>query len=180
MSQLPGDWLEMHEVAEARPCALACLVLSTTSLAEICDWCQFSIDWTPTKPSVVKVIRRFLRILFLLKLDVDISHQVVPKVIADIHLFNGSVFVLALNKHVFEEIIIVLLHLLVSHVGKMGAISCLGGVLRVDVQVLQKDRLRESGLVVDPRTSLTVRAGSSLEEKGAVDLILFCSKDAGQ
>ncbi len=42
------------------------------------------------------------------------------------------------------------LHLLVGDVGQVGAVRRLGGVLRVDVQVLQHDGLGERGLVVDP------------------------------
>ena len=44
------------------------------------------------------------------------------------------------------------LHLLVGDVGQVGAVRRLGGVLRVDVQVLQHDRLREGRLVVDAGT----------------------------
>ena len=73
---------------------------------------------------------------------------------------NLAVFILALHEDVLEEIVVVLLHLLVGHIGQMGAISRLGRVLRVDVEVGEQNSLGEGRLVVDPTAAITVGAGS--------------------
>ena len=53
----------------------------------------------------------------------------ISEVVADVHLLNLTILVLALNKDVFKEVIIVLLHLVVRHIGQVGTISCLCGIL---------------------------------------------------
>ena len=53
----------------------------------------------------------------------------ISEVVADVHLLNLTILVLALNKDVFKEVIIVLLHLVVRHIGQVGTISCLGRIL---------------------------------------------------
>ena len=72
------------------------------------------------------------------------------------------------------------LHLLVTDVGQVAAIGGLGGVLRVDVEVLQNDGLAEGGLIVDPGAAFTVAAGANLEVEGAVDLVLLGAEDGGE
>ena len=67
-----------------------------------------------------------------------------------------SVFVFTLHKDIFKEVVIVLLHLLISHIGQMGAVCSLGRVLRVDVEVREEHRLGEGWLVVNPAASVTV------------------------
>ena len=62
----------------------------------------------------------------------------------------------------------------------MTSISCLGRVLRIDVQVLEDDGLAEGGLVVDPAASVSVPAGSNLKLEAAVDFVLFCPKYRGE
>ena len=71
-----------------------------------------------------------------------------------------SIFILALHKDVLEEVVIVFLHLLVRHIGKMGSVGSLGRVLRVDVQVGEQDSLGEGGLVVDSAAPVSVSTGS--------------------
>ena len=89
------------------------------------------------------------------------------KVFVDCHLtlmnryrLNLAVFILALNEDVLEEVVVVLLHLLVGHVGQVGAVSGLGRVLGVDVEVGEEHRLGERGLVVDPGATVTMGASS--------------------
>ena len=71
-----------------------------------------------------------------------------------------AILVLTLDKHVLEEVVVVLLHLLVGHVGQVGAVSGLGRVLGVDVEVGEEHRLGERGLVVDPGAPVTVGTSS--------------------
>ena len=71
-----------------------------------------------------------------------------------------AVLILAFDKHVLEEVVVVLLHLLVGHVGQVGAVSGLGRVLGVDVEVGEEHRLGERGLVVDPGATVTMGTSS--------------------
>ena len=82
--------------------------------------------------------------------NLRLTYQVVSKVVTDIHLFNFSVLLFCLDETVFKKVVVVLLHLLVSHVGQMRPIGRLGRVLGIDVQVLKHNRLRERRLVVQP------------------------------
>lgn len=40
----------------------------------------------------------------------------IAQVVAHIHLFNFSVFIFAFNKNIFEEIVVMLLHLFVTDI----------------------------------------------------------------
>ena len=73
---------------------------------------------------------------------------------------NLSIFVLALHEDILEEVVVVLLHLLVGHVGQVRAVSRLGRVLGVDVEVGEEDRLGEGRLVVDPAAPISMSAGT--------------------
>ena len=150
MSQLPADRLEVHEVAEAGPGALSGLVLPAAGLPEVCHGRQLRVDGPATEPTVVEVVDGLLGVILLLELDVHVAHQVVPEVVAHVHLLDLSVFVLALHEDVLEEVVVVVLHLLVRDVGEVGPVRSLGGVLGVNVEVLEDARLGEGGLVVDP------------------------------
>ena len=86
----------------------------------------------------------------------------IAEVVTNVHLLHLPILVLTLDEDVLEKVVIVLLHLLIGNIGQMAPVGGFGRVLRVDVKVLQQDGLRERRLVVDPRTSLAVRASASL------------------
>ena len=89
-----------------------------------------------------------------------------------------SVFVLALDKDVLEEVVVVLLHLLVAHrLSQMASISSFGRILWVDVEVLDDQGLRECWLVMNSATPVPMPASPDLEVEAAVHLILLCPKD---
>lgn len=162
----------MHKVAEPGPGALPHLVLAATGLPEVSDGGQFRVHGSSSEPAIVQVLGRLVRVLFPAELDVDVADQVIAQVVAHVHLLDLSVLVLQLHEHVLEEVVVVLLHLLVGHVGhQMTAIRGLGRVLRVHVQILQQHRLREGGLVVDARAPVPVTAGSDFEVERAVDSV---------
>lgn len=106
----------MHEVAETRPGAFAHLVLATTGLSEVGDWRQFSIDRSSSEPAIVQVLCAPISIFLPPEFDVHIAHQMVTQIVAHIHFLDLAVFVLALDEHVLEEVVVVLLHFLVGHV----------------------------------------------------------------
>ena len=86
----------------------------------------------------------------------------IAEVVTNVHLLHLPILVLTLDKDVLKKVVIMLLHLLIGNIGQMAPVGGFGRVLRVDVEVLQQDGLRERRLVVDPRTSLAVRASASL------------------
>merc|ERR1740128_1006513 len=180
MAQLPGDGLQVHEVAEAGPGALPGLVLPAACLPEVSHRRQLGVNRSPAKPSVVEVVYPLLCVLLALELDVDVAYQMVSQVVTHIHLLDLSVFVLALHKDVLEEVVVMLLHLLVCHVRQMGSIRCLCRVLRVDVKILKEEGLRKRRLVVNPGTTFAVSAGAHFEEKGTIYFVLLGSKDTRQ
>jgi len=163
----------MHEVAESRPSTFAHLVLTATGLPEVSHGRQFGINGSSIEPSVVEIIHCLLCILFISKLDVDIAHEMVSKVVAYVHLLNLSILVLQLNKDILEKVVKVFLNRSLRDNRKTRNltdspvwIGCdVGWVL---VEVREQDCLRECGLVMDPRTSVSVTTGSDLEVKGTV------------
>lgn len=50
-------------------------------------------------------------------LDVNIPDQMIAEIIANVHLLDFAVLVFAFDEHVLEEVVVVLLHLLVRHIG---------------------------------------------------------------
>ena len=86
----------------------------------------------------------------------------IAEVVTNVHLLHLPILVLTLDEDVLKKVVIVLLHLLIGNIGQMAPVGGFGRVLRVDVEVLQQDGLRKRRLVVDPRTSLAVRASASL------------------
>ena len=126
--QLSTDWLQMHEITEARPRAFSGLVLSelqpsvdkyrteghhpslpAASFSEVGDWCELGVDGPPTEPTVVQILHGLVGVLLLLELDVDIADQMISQVVTDVHLLHWAVFVLTFYEHVFEEVIIMFL-----------------------------------------------------------------------
>ena len=126
--QLSTDWLQMHEITKAGPGAFSGLVLSklvsklltntntqpslrlpAASFSEVGHGRELSIDGSAPKPTVVQILHGLVSVLLLLELDIDIAHQMISQIVADIHLLYRAVFVLALYEHVFEEVIIMFL-----------------------------------------------------------------------
>jgi hypothetical protein len=107
----------VHEVAESRSSALAHLVLSTTSLSEVGDGREFGVDWTSSKPPIVEFSSSTIGVFLATEFDVNIAHEVIAEVVADVHLLNLAIFVLQLNEYVLEKVVVMLLHLLVGHIG---------------------------------------------------------------
>lgn len=69
-SQLPGDWFQVHEVAESGTSALSHLVLATARLAEVRHRTQLGVDWTATEPPVIQVCHCSLGVLLSSKLKI--------------------------------------------------------------------------------------------------------------
>lgn len=126
----------MHEVAETTAGTFPHLILPAARLPEVSDRRQLSVHSLPIEPAVIEFGHCPLCILLSPKLDIDIAHEVVPQVVAHIHLFNLPILLLQLREHLLEEVIIVFLHLHVAHV-TVRSVCGLGGVLWIPVQVEQ-------------------------------------------
>merc|ERR1712044_120964 len=107
------------------------LILTATGFTKIGNWTQFSINRSTTKPSIVQFSNSTSSILFSAKFDVNVAHQMVTEIIANIHLFNFAVLVLGFNKYIFKEVVVMLLHFFVTYIGQMGSIGRFGRVLRI-------------------------------------------------
>lgn len=68
-SQISGNGLQVHEVAEARASALSHFVLATAGLPKVGDGAQFCVNGTATEPTIVQIVHRSLRIFFPTKLQ---------------------------------------------------------------------------------------------------------------
>lgn len=90
----------------------------------------------PIEPAVIEFSHCPLCILLPPKLDINIAHEVIPQVVAHIHLFNLPVLLLQFREHFLEEVIIVFLHLHIAHV-TVRSVCGLGSVLWIPVQVEQ-------------------------------------------
>ena len=168
----------MHKVTKARSRAFPSFILSTACLPKVRYRTKFSIDGSASKPAAIEVGHSLIRVRLVLKLAVDVAHEVIPEVVAHVRLLNPSVLVLALDEHLLEEVVVVLLHLLVAYrLPDVAPIGGLGRVLGVDVEVLQHKRLAEGWLIVDPTAAVSVPAGSDLEVEAAVDFVLLCAED---
>lgn len=122
----------------------------------------------PVEPAVIELNHCPLCIFLTPKLDINIAHEVIPQVVAHIHLFNLPVLLLQFGEHFLEEVIIVFLHLHVAHV-TVRSVCGLGGVLWIPIQVEQHYGLAESRLVVKPGAPVPVPAGPDLKVKRAVN-----------
>jgi len=168
----------MHEVAESASRALSHLVLATAGFAEVGDGRQLAVDGETVVPTVVQIRHRLRGVLFLAELDVDVTHQMIAQIVADVHLLDLAVLVLHFKKDVFEKVIVVLLLL---HVGDGGCSFGRGGrVLQVAVTVLEHDGLGESGFVVQPGTGGAVTASPDFDVKRTVDLVLLRPENRSQ
>lgn len=120
--QFPRDGLQVHKVAEARTDALAHFILAAASFPEIRNGAQLNVDGAPAEPALIQLLDGSSCILLPPKFDVDVSHEMVAEIIANVHLFDFSIFVLGLDENVLEKVIIMLLHLFIADVGQMGTI----------------------------------------------------------
>lgn len=171
----------MHEITESRTSTLTHLVLTTACLTEVCHRRQFRVHGPTSEPAVVQVLSRPFGVLLAAELDVHIAHQMVSQIVADVHLLDFAVLVLALHKDILEKVIVMLLHFLVRHVcHQVTSVRRFGRVLGIHVKILQQTGLRERRLVVDPRTTVPMAACSDLKVKRAVDLVLFCAENRGK
>ena len=65
--------------------------LTTASFSEVGDWTQLGVDGPSTEPAVVQVGHGLGGVLLGPELDVDVSHQVIAQVVANVHLFNFAI-----------------------------------------------------------------------------------------
>lgn len=140
-SQLPGDGLQVHEVAEATPRALPHLVLAAAGFSEVGHRGELGVDWLAVKPAVVQVNHSLFRIFFTAKLDIHVPHEVVSEVVTDIHLLHLPVLLLHFCENLLKELIIMFLHLDIAHSAAQ-TVSRLGRVLRVTVNVQEGNGLK--------------------------------------
>ena len=139
-SQVPGDGLQVHEVAEAAPHALPHLVLAAAGFSEVGHWESAA------------------------KLDIYVPHEVVSEVVTDVHLLHLPVLLLHFCENLLKEFIIMFLHLYIAHSAAQ-TVSRPGRVLRVTVNVQEGNGLAEGRFIVQPRASVSMTTCSNFEIK---------------
>ena len=87
--------------------------LQQASLKSVTGDSSACIGW-PLYHLLLRLHHCLFGIVFSIELDIDIAYQVVPKVIADIHFFNLSIFVFQLDKNVLEKFVEMRLFLLIG------------------------------------------------------------------
>jgi hypothetical protein len=138
--------LEVHEVAEASPGALPRVVLPAARLAEVSHGAELGCELLACVETPLQCSHGCLRVLFLHKLDVDVAHHVVPKVVTYIDLINlpelGE-----LGENVLVKGLELLLDLALVELGHL-----LWGEADVGVciEVGEEEGLGEGWAVVDP------------------------------
>lgn len=105
------------------------------------------MDGLSVEPPVIQVDHGLLSNLLVAELHVNVSHQMIPQVVAHVHFLHLAVLLLHLREDLLKKLIIVLLHLHVAD-GTGQTISRLSTVLRVPVNVQEGNRLAERRLVV--------------------------------
>ena len=78
-------------------------------MPKVGHWSQLNVYRPSPEPAVVEFLDGFIGILLLLELDINIPGQVVPEVVAHVHLLHGPVLVLALHEDVFKEVVVMFL-----------------------------------------------------------------------
>jgi len=173
----------VHKVAESAAGARVLIKIAAARLPKIRDRTVFAFHG----PSIVVPTAHHLKsvcgLLFVGELDVDMSHHVVSKVVADVEVVDASELS-KLSDHILVELQETLLGLRLVNDCTPPVTSHGAGYFRlphwVRVYVPNKDRLAECWPVVKPATSVTVPACADLEEKGAVHLVFFCAVNASE
>lgn len=169
----------MHEVTEATASALSHFILATAGFSEVSYGGKLCLDGLAIKPSVIQIHHSLLSILLTAELHIDISHQMVSKVVAHIHLFHFSILFLHLCEDFLKELIVMLLHLHITD-GTAQTIGRLGSVLRITVNVQQGNSLTESWFIVQSGAAVPMATGPNFKVERTVDLVFLCSEDGRQ
>lgn len=165
--------LDVHEITKSAPGTGIHLILPTASLSEISYGRQFGIDGFAAEPAVIEILDGSLGVSLAFEPDVDVSNQMITKVITDIHLLNRPVFVGQFHIDVLEELVKVPLVLLVRYVLGLRVLA----ILRVFVEILQQYGLGESWSVMDSAATVAMSASPNLEIERAVDFVFLGSEN---
>lgn len=90
--QINSRVLEVHEIAITAPIALAHFVLPAAAALEFGDGAELGEDRFARVPALVQVLDGSAGCLFVAESDVNVSHQVVPQIVAHQHFFHVAVF----------------------------------------------------------------------------------------
>lgn len=105
----------MHKIAVSTTVALVFFILPTGGFSEVSDWRVINNNGTACIISSTQALKGPLRLFFLSKLNIDIAHHVVSKVIADIKALHLSILV-----QLFKQIFIKILEMLLDFAGVDG------------------------------------------------------------
>jgi hypothetical protein len=171
----------MHKIAIASPVACVLFILTTCGFPEISHWREVQNDGSACVESATQCIQGRSSVLFLSKFYVDVADHVVCKVVANVEIFDFSIFA-ELLKNVFVEILKVLLkfariRLLNVPVLIHAAVKPRVGRL---IHVRQQQSLTRRRPVVKARAAVAMTADANLEVERTVDTVLLRAEDGGK
>lgn len=137
----------MHEVAETSSFASSFVVLPTFGLPKVSDWRELGVDHLASVVAAVHALHGFVSLLFILKLDINVTYHVVADVVGHNHLIKLTIlrkFHVDLLVEIFK----------VGHCGNqvflwyIATVSKGDGGIGVLVHVVEDHGLRQGWLVV--------------------------------
>lgn len=168
----PGDGLNVHIVAVGATLARAVSVLPAPSSVEVPGRRILRVDLPAVEESPVDRQHGLLGVFLLAETHVQVAGDVVAQIIHHDHIFDLPVLT-QLLEHILVELL-ELCHCLLGVLRADRVPGCQGGFhWRVFINVLQHQRLAHWRFVMDALAALPVTAGSHLEVKWAVHLVVF-------
>lgn len=161
----------MHEVAVSTSIAYIFFILPASCLTKIRYRGEVSNDWPPFIRSSNKILQRILCLVFLPKLDVDITNHVVSQIITYVEALDVTIFAQFL-KQIFVEILKMGLDLLRIDGLALG-VDAGGDHIGALVHVGKQEGGADAGLSVQTRAPVAVPARADLEVKRAVHPVLL-------
>ena len=144
-------------------------MLPTVCLPEIRHRTQFSIHWSRRIPSRIQGFQGLLCILLILVPCIHIPNEVVPDIIAHMHLLQFSIQA-KLRVEIFVELVKVFLDFGGSH-------GVAGDVLWIEVDVTEEDGLRVVWFDVFAGAAVAMAAGPNFVVERAVYFVGFGAVD---
>lgn len=169
--QIPPNQLDMHEIAVAPSVTIVLFKLPTRRFTEISHWREVGNNWPAgVKPSLQSFQSR-RRLIFLLKLDINVSDHVIGEIVADVKALDLPKPV-KFFKDVFVKFFKVFLDL--SRIDRLAlSIHTRCDHIGALVHVGEEDSRRYRGFVVQTRTSIAVTARAYLEIEWTVHPVLL-------
>jgi len=172
LHQALGHGFAVQKIAKAGAAARSLVVVAAAGLPKVGDGTEFALHLNAVVVAVVEVFQGVRRLFLVRELDVAVANHVVAHVVDNVQavVFDATVFgqfhvkVFVKDEKVFQRR------------GRVDRRS--RAAVGMAVNVLDENRGRKGGLVVQPTAAIAVATGADFEIKGAIDAILLGSVDS--